>query len=83
MKKYLGDYLFLLTAGILFLIAISLLRGERLMEFIMLLLFVTIYILWGVYHHIARNDLHLRIVIEYILIGFTVMFLLKVLILPT
>lgn len=81
--RHLGDYLFLLTAGILFVIALSIFKGERLLEFIMLLLFVSLYILWGIYHHIARNDLHLRIVLEYILIGFTVLYLLKILILPT
>ena len=81
-KKHIADYLFLLTAGVFFIVSLSLFRGERLLEFLMVLIFVSIYILWGIYHHIIKNDLHFKIVLEYILIGFTVLFLLKILILP-
>lgn len=80
--EHLFDYLLLITAGVFFLIAVNALKGERLLEFLILLAFVSFYIIWGVYHHIIRNDLHLKIVLEYILIGFTLMFLLKILILP-
>lgn len=80
--KHLGDYLFLITAGIAFLTALSVLKGQKILEFIVLLIFVSIYILWGIYHHIIRNDIHLKIVLEYIFIGFTALFLLKILILP-
>ncbi len=81
-RKHLGDYLFLFTAGVVFCLSLSLFKGERLLEFILLLIFVTLYILWGIYHHAIRNDLHFKIVLEYILIGFTILFLLKILILP-
>lgn len=27
------------------------------------------YVLWGIIHHVMEDDLHLRIVIEYVLIG--------------
>ncbi len=82
LNKSLFDYLFLITAGIFFLISVNLLRGERLLQFIVLLAFVAFYIVWGIYHHIAENSLHLKTVIEYILIGFTLIFLLKIVILP-
>ncbi len=81
-NKNLFDYLFLITAGIFFLISVNLLRGERLLQFLVLLAFVAFYIVWGIYHHIAENSLHLKTVIEYILIGFTLIFLLKIVILP-
>jgi len=81
-RKNLFDYLLLITAGILFITTISVFRGERLIEFIILLAFVSFYIVWGIYHHIMESGLHLKIVIEYILIGFIFVFLLKLVILP-
>lgn len=82
LKKHLFDYLLLVTAGVFFLLSISLFQGERFLEFVILLAFVSFYILWGVYHHVVSENLHLKIVLEYILIGFTIVFLLKMIILP-
>lgn len=82
LKRNLFDYLLLFTAGILFLISISVFRGERLLEFLILFMFVSFYILWGIYHHIIDDSLHLKTVVEYVLIAFTLMFLLKIIILP-
>jgi len=82
LKKHLFDYLLLVTAGVFFLLSISLFQGERFLEFIILLAFVSFYILWGVYHHVVSENLHLKIVLEYILIGFTIVFLLKMIIIP-
>ena len=76
------DYLLLITAGIFFLISLNLFKGERLLEFLILLIFISFYILWGVYHHIIEDTLHLKTVVEYILIGFTIIFLLRIIILP-
>jgi len=81
-KNNLFDYLVLITAGVIFVGALNIFRGERLMEFIILLIFVSFYIVWGIYHHIVESSLHLKIVLEYILIGFTFIFLLKLVILP-
>lgn len=80
--KHAFDYLLFLTAGIFFLVATHIFRGERFIEFIILLAFVSFYIIWGIYHHIIENTLHLKVVLEYILIGFTILFLIKILILP-
>jgi uncharacterized protein (DUF486 family) len=81
-KKNLFDYLLLITAGVIFISALNIFKGERLSEFIILLIFVSFYIIWGIYHHIVESRLHLKIIIEYILIGFTFIFLLKLVILP-
>jgi len=83
LKKGLFDYLLLLTAGILFLLSLNLFKGERLLEFIILFIFTSFYVIWGIYHHIIEDSLHLKTVIEYILIAFTLMFLLKLIILPS
>ncbi len=81
-KNNLFDYLLLVTAGVFFIAALNIFKGEKLMEFIILLVFVSFYIIWGIYHHIVESGLHLKIVLEYILIGFTFIFLLKLVILP-
>ena len=81
-SKSLFDYLLLATAGVIFLVSLNIFKGERLMEFIILLIFVAFYILWGIYHHIIEDTLHLKIVVEYILIAFTIIFLLKIIVLP-
>ena len=81
-KKHLFDYLLLVTAGIFFLVALNIFKGERFLEFIFLTSFATFYIIWGVYHHVIEDSLHLKIVIEYILIAFTLVFLMKIIIFP-
>jgi len=82
LKKHLVDYLIFITVGIFFLIILNAFKGERMWEFIIILSFVCFYIIWGIYHHIVEETLHLKNVVEYILIGFTILFLLKILILP-
>ncbi len=82
LKDYLFDYLILFTGGIFFLIAISIFKGERTIQFVVLVTFSCFYIMWGIYHHIIEGDLHLKTVLEYILIGFSLLFLLKIIILP-
>jgi len=82
LKNHLFDYLLLITAGIFFLILLNIFRGQRVTEFIILVAFALFYIIWGVYHHIANETLHLKTVVEYILIAFIIIFLLKIIILP-
>jgi len=82
LKNHLFDYLLLITAGIFFLILLNIFRGQRMIEFIILISFAFFYIIWGVYHHIINETLHLKTVVEYILIAFIIIFLLKIIILP-
>ncbi|MFA6533332.1 MAG: hypothetical protein WCT22_05050, partial [Patescibacteria group bacterium] len=77
-KNHLFDYLLLITAGIFFLILLNIFRGERVIEFFVLVSFAFFYIIWGVYHHIINETLHLKTVVEYILIAFIIIFLLKI-----
>ncbi|MEK7177207.1 MAG: hypothetical protein AAB705_00085 [Patescibacteria group bacterium] len=81
-KNHLFDYLLLITAGIFFLILLNIFRGQRVIEFFVLVSFAFFYIVWGIYHHIINETLHLKTVVEYILIAFIVIFLLKIIILP-
>ena len=79
-KEHSFDYLLLITAGIFFLLAVNIFRGERFMIFVVLLAFCTFYIVWGVYHHARNDSIRLKTVLEYIVIGFLLLFLLKIII---
>ncbi|RJQ38287.1 hypothetical protein C4559_01890 [Candidatus Microgenomates bacterium] len=81
-KNHSLDYLLLITAGIFFLILLNLFRGQRVVEFFILVSFSFFYIIWGIFHHISNETVHLKTVVEYILIAFIIIFLLKVIILP-
>jgi uncharacterized membrane protein len=76
------DYLFLISAGIFYILTSYLFRGERALQFLCLVIFGFVYILWGIVHHHKNHSLHLKAVIEYILISFTVLFLLKLILYP-
>ncbi|OGK18233.1 hypothetical protein A2866_05110 [Candidatus Roizmanbacteria bacterium RIFCSPHIGHO2_01_FULL_39_8] len=81
-KAHSFDYLILILGAMLFLSTLSVFKGDRWTQFLTTLVFVGSYIVWGIYHHAHAGRLHLKTVIEYILIGFTIIFLLKLLILP-
>ncbi len=90
LKKYLKnefkkkgfDYLILLTGGIFFLVAINYFKGERFLEFIIILAFSCFYIFWGFYHHAINDSIYIKNVVEYILIAFIVLFLIKLILIP-
>lgn len=72
------DYLVLVTASVFFLLFLRTFQGEKLISFLILLTFVSFYILWGILHHVREKNLHLKNVLEYILIGFCILILLTV-----
>lgn len=81
LKKKAGtffDYLVLITASIFFLLFLKAFQGEKLISFLVLFAFVSFYILWGIVHHLREETLHMKNVLEYILIGFCVLILLTV-----
>lgn len=83
MKKIkLFDYLLFFTAGVFFLLALNFFKGERLIEFLLLLGFISFYIIYGIYHQAVKDKLRLKVVIEYILLGFIALYLLKLVIFP-
>jgi hypothetical protein len=82
MKKKAGDffdYLVLITGSVFFLLFLRAFQGEKLISFLILLIFVSFYVAWGILHHLREESLHLKNVIEYILIGFCILVLLTVL----
>ncbi len=79
---HLFDYLVLITGGVLFLIFLRLFEGYKTYSFMIICLFVGFYIFWGQYHHTKIKHVRLTHIVEYILIGFTVLFLMLLLIQP-
>jgi len=57
-------------------------KESRISQFFILTLFIIFYIGCGIIHHLLEKTLHLKIVVEYILIGATALFLLKNLLIP-
>jgi hypothetical protein len=82
LKAYSFDYTLMFTSGIFLLLALYLLRGQPLLEFVLILLFTSFYIIWGMYHHVTKGTVHIKTVVEYILIGFIVLFLVKLILIP-
>lgn len=72
------DYLLLFTGSILFLLFLQLFQGQRIWSFLVILVFVSLYIFWGILHHAAEKTLNFKSVIEYIFIGLTILLLLTV-----
>jgi len=78
-QKHIFQYLLLLTGAIFFILLFSLFKENHHAQFSILTLFVIFYICWGLIHHFLEKTLHLKIVIEYILIGAIALFLLQTL----
>lgn len=82
-KEDIGDhifeYLLLITSAVLYLTFLSIFRAEPTKQFIVTVLFVMYYILWGIIHHTRDQSLHLKIVLEYIVIGAIALMLLRML----
>lgn len=73
------DYLILFAATLAMLVFLRLYQGERIASFLILMSFSSFYILWGIFHHLNEKTLHIKNVIEYIFIGFTILILLTIL----
>ena len=74
-----ADYLVLVTATIFFLLFLQFFQGERFASYATILTFASFYIIWGVVHHVRDDTIHLKNVLEYILISFGVLLLVTVL----
>lgn len=80
LNRHSFDYLLLITGSVFFLIVLNMVRGQKFNTFLALLSFASLYCIWGIAHHVRDNSLHLKTVLEYILISFSVVALLTLLI---
>jgi len=74
-QRHLFDYLLILTASVFFILAIRIFAGMRGIQIFIFVAFTVFYISWGIYHHILTKTLRLKIMLEYMLIGFAIIFL--------
>ncbi|KXK11582.1 MAG: hypothetical protein UZ22_OP11002000328 [Microgenomates bacterium OLB23] len=74
---HLVEYCLLVFSAICYLIFLSLFKGEHSKQLIISFFFVAYYIAWGIMHHARDQSLHLKVVLEYILIGALAMLLLR------
>jgi hypothetical protein len=44
-------------------------RPNELLQFVVGVATSVAYVVWGILHHMMKKDLHMRVVIEYILMG--------------
>lgn len=79
LTKHMFEYLFLFTAGVFFIVLLSLLRNDSFSQFIIMLSYVVLYLVWSIIHHIKLRSLNFKIMLEYILIGATAIFIIKML----
>jgi len=73
------DYLVLITATVFFLLFLKFFQGERNHSYLTVLTFSAFYVVWGIIHHMRDDSVHLKNVLEYILISFGVLLLMIVL----
>ncbi len=70
------DYLFLATAAVFFVLSMRLFSGEKTMQMLLVIAFAGFYIIWGMYHHIISKTMRIKIMLEYVLVGVSVLFFL-------
>ena len=83
LKKVLKENLTLIAftfISILYLLFLYFVREKKLFSYLLTVLYVCLYIFYGIYHHYKKKDLTLKILLEYVLIGSIVLFILKILI---
>jgi hypothetical protein len=72
MKKISNYYLILLVILNIGALMFYLLRFDPLYQMWVMVLTSFAYILWGLIHHFLEEDLHLKVILEYILIAMLV-----------
>lgn len=78
--RHLIDYLILFGGGLFFILSLHYFKESKMTTFTITVSFAAFYILWGILHHIKNNTLHLKTVIEYILLSFIILFIFKLII---
>jgi ABC-type antimicrobial peptide transport system permease subunit len=81
-RKDRNDYIIFSVIGFIFLFLLILFQGQRFATFTIITSFVGFYIVWSIYHHVKNDNLTLKTVLEYVLLGFTILFLIKLAVLP-
>lgn len=73
--NHLFDYLLIATGAILFILGVRVLSGMPGAQAFLFVAFTVFYICWGIYHHIVTKTMRLKVMLEYLLIGSSIIFL--------
>lgn len=73
--RHLFDYVLLFALAVFFTLGMQYFVGQRSMQFMLVVAFAAVYIVWGIYHHIITGTFKLRVMLEYVLLAFTMIFL--------
>jgi len=75
LHSHIFQYLLLFSIAILFLALFSMFKENNPMRFVVASAFIVFYTAWGVLQHYLEKTLDYKIVIEYIVLGATAIFL--------
>lgn len=68
-RKHLWYYAGLLIVSVLALSLLWMTAYDKALQMAVVVLLSLFYVLWGLLHHFMHHDLHIKVVLEYILIG--------------
>lgn len=78
-KHHVLEYFLLVTSALFFLVFLSIFRGQHSRQFVVSAIFILYYVTWAIIHHARDQSLHLKIVLEYIVIGALALFVFRTL----
>jgi len=64
-----SDYIILIAGLIIGVLGYGIFSASQSVEIILIISLGGFYFLWGIWHHFREGDLHLKIVLEYLLIA--------------
>jgi len=68
-KLHLGYYSSLIVILAFGFLLVSLSAPNRGLQILVAAITTFLYVFWGIVHHLINHDLHVKIVVEYVLIG--------------
>jgi len=71
------DYSIFLASGVIFLFLLKVFQGQRIASFLIAALFIGFYVFWAIYHHSKEEVKEFKNVLEYVLIGGTILILIS------
>ena len=77
-KTHVVDYIMLVASGVIFLLLLWVVRGQKILSLITTIIFVAFYVFWAIYHHSREEVREFKNVLEYVLIGGTILVLISI-----
>ena len=68
-RIHLLHYIILLTVLSLGVLSFVSAEGDKTMQLVVIGITAATYVIWGILHHLIMKDLHMKVVVEYLLIG--------------